>query len=137
MCGGTLLISPCSRVGHVFRRHSPYSFPGGADNIIQKNTRRVIDVWTDEFKAYFYKIIPGIRETPPGQLAQRKELRHSLKCRSFRWFLENVYPEAPVPYDTFHLGQIKNDHAQVCLDNMDNNKAYPGVYECQNQGKPA
>ena len=40
-CGGTLLIATCSHVGHVFRKATPYSFPGGTSQIINKNNRRL------------------------------------------------------------------------------------------------
>lgn len=49
MCGGELVIIPCSHVGHVFRSVSPYSWPGGVSHIISKNRLRTAYVWLDEY----------------------------------------------------------------------------------------
>ena len=55
-----MFIVTCSRVGHVFRKTSPYSWPGGVARIINHNTQRIVEVWMDEYKDFFYKINPGI-----------------------------------------------------------------------------
>ena len=44
MCGGVLLISTCSHVGHVFRKSTPYSFPGGTSKIVNHNNARLAEV---------------------------------------------------------------------------------------------
>ena len=54
-----MFIVTCSRVGHVFRKTSPYSWPGGVARIINHNTQRIVEVWMDEYKDFFYKINPG------------------------------------------------------------------------------
>lgn len=61
MCGGNLLIVPCSHVGHVFRKATPYTFPGGTGAIINRNNMRLADVWLDEWQEFYYKINVGTR----------------------------------------------------------------------------
>ena len=58
-CGGTLLIVTCSHVGHVFRKATPYTFPGGTGRIINHNNARLADVWMDDWRDFFYRISPG------------------------------------------------------------------------------
>ena len=44
MCGGELELIPCSRVGHIFRKRQPYTFPGGVDQILVNNNMRLAEV---------------------------------------------------------------------------------------------
>lgn len=59
-----------------------------------------------------------------GNVSDRVMLRKQLQCKSFRWYLENIYPESPMPLDYHYLGDIKNtdldsDKTQsFCLDTM-------------------
>ena len=60
MCGGRLVDAPCSRIGHIYRKFVPYTIPvSGGPNY---NFKRVIEVWMDEYKEYFYKRRPSVRD---------------------------------------------------------------------------
>ena len=56
MCGGTLEIVPCSHVGHIFRKRSPYKWRTGV-NVLKRNSIRLAEVWLDEYKQYYYERI--------------------------------------------------------------------------------
>ncbi|XP_043222091.1 polypeptide N-acetylgalactosaminyltransferase 5-like isoform X2 [Amphibalanus amphitrite] len=118
MCGGTLEIAPCSHVGHIFRKSTPYSFPGGTSRIVNHNNARLAEVWLDDWKEFYFSINPGARNVEMGDVSDRQELRNRLQCKSFRWYLENVYPESQMPLDYYYLGEIRNVDTQQCLDTM-------------------
>ncbi|XP_001989024.2 polypeptide N-acetylgalactosaminyltransferase 5 isoform X1 [Drosophila grimshawi] len=117
-CGGILEIIPCSHVGHVFRDKSPYTFPGGVAKIVLHNAARVAEVWLDEWRDFYYAMSTGARKASAGDVSDRKSLRDRLQCKSFRWYLENVYPESLMPLDYYYLGEIRNSETETCLDTM-------------------
>jgi len=133
-CGGRMEIIPCSRVGHVFRNRHPYKFPGGSMNVFQKNTRRAAEVWMDEYKRYYYAAVPYARNSPYGDISDRILLRKQLKCKPFKWYVENVYPELKIPTDdTLSYGSIKQNNK--CIDTLGHGEGQTvGFYECHGQG---
>uniref|UniRef100_A0A8C6Y6V2 Polypeptide N-acetylgalactosaminyltransferase n=1 Tax=Naja naja TaxID=35670 RepID=A0A8C6Y6V2_NAJNA len=119
MCGGSLEIIPCSRVGHVFRKKHPYIFPEGNANTYIKNTKRTAEVWMDEYKQYYYAARPAAQGRPYGDIQSRMELRKTLKCHTFKWYLENVYPELRIPEESlYQTGMIRQ--RQRCLESQKN-----------------
>ncbi|XP_072389962.1 polypeptide N-acetylgalactosaminyltransferase 5 isoform X1 [Diabrotica undecimpunctata] len=134
-CGGILEIIPCSHVGHVFRDKSPYTFPGGVTKIVLHNAARVAEVWMDEWRDFYYAMNPGARNVPVGDISARKDLREKLHCKSFRWYLENIYPESQMPLDYYYLGDIRNVETRNCLDTMGRKSGENlGMTYCHNLG---
>ncbi|XP_058048614.1 N-acetylgalactosaminyltransferase 7 isoform X6 [Ahaetulla prasina] len=92
-CGGKLLFVPCSRVGHIYRLQGwqgnpPPAYVGSSPTL--KNYVRVVEVWWDEFKDYFYASRPETKALAYGDISDLKKFREDHKCKSFKWFMEEI-----------------------------------------------
>ncbi|KAH8234309.1 hypothetical protein KR038_007247 [Drosophila bunnanda] len=137
MCGGTLEIVPCSHVGHIFRKRSPYKWRSGV-NVLRKNSVRLAEVWMDEYSQYYYHRI-GNDKGDWGDVTDRKELRKNLNCKSFKWYLDTIYPELFIPGDSVAHGEIRNlgYGGRTCMDapaGKKHQKKAVGTYPCHRQG---
>ncbi|XP_042783080.1 inactive polypeptide N-acetylgalactosaminyltransferase-like protein 5 isoform X1 [Panthera leo] len=91
MCGGQLFVLPCSRVGHISKQRFPNQ-PEFAEAMTY-NSLRLAHVWLDEYKEQFFLRRPGLKSVAYGNISERVELRKRLGCKSFQWYLDNVFPE--------------------------------------------
>lgn len=144
MCGGTLEIVPCSHVGHIFRKRSPYKWRTGV-NVLKKNSVRLAEVifykvsslnyfgirqifilnhfwslklylaikllfffaqvWLDDYAKYYYQRV-GNDKGDFGDISSRVALREKLGCKSFEWYLKNIYPELFIPGESVAHGEV-------------------------------
>ncbi|XP_078615828.1 polypeptide N-acetylgalactosaminyltransferase 4-like [Branchiostoma floridae x Branchiostoma japonicum] len=133
-CGGTIVVLPCSHVGHVFRPTSPYS-TGDAWKKLVHNNRRMAEVWMDDYKEIYYRKHPEYRKYDMGDVTQRKLLRKGLHCRDFSWYLSHVFPTLYVPdIRPIAHGQISNEQTGLCLDVIKAEKEPAGVFPCHGKG---
>ncbi len=47
----------------------------------------------DDYKRYFYMFRPDLIGKDYGDISSRLAIRDKLNCESFKWYMENVYPE--------------------------------------------
>lgn len=134
MCGGKLLIHPCSHVGHIFRDYHPYSFQGKDTHGL--NTLRTVLVWMDSvYHKYFFMYRSDLEGKKIGDLKSRFQLKRNLKCKSFKWYLQHVFKGKKFIYDqnVRGYGYFKNPVSNLCLDilNHDEEKTSNlGVFPC-------
>ncbi|VDD74160.1 unnamed protein product [Mesocestoides corti] len=134
-CGGELLIIPCSRVGHVFRKVSPYSWPGGVTHVLHRNRVRTARVWLDEYIELPFALDPSLRSFQYGDIAERLALRRRLKCKSFSWYLTNIFPESNIRLHIKRLGRIRNPIHEVCFDTGGARRGHAiGAAACHGEG---
>ncbi|KAK6165372.1 hypothetical protein SNE40_022312 [Patella caerulea] len=132
MCGGRLEIMPCSHVGHVFRDNLPYKY---TSDDVQINTVRMVEVWLDEYKQFYYERGRRRKKFDIGDVSDRINLRERLQCKSFEWYLDNVYPDVFRPAKAIKRGQIRNNLTRLCIESKGRKSGKPVTLQrCSGQG---
>ncbi|XP_054626360.1 polypeptide N-acetylgalactosaminyltransferase 18 isoform X1 [Dunckerocampus dactyliophorus] len=131
-CGGSVEVLPCARIAHIERAHKPYT--EDLTSHVRRNALRVAEVWMDEFKSHVYMAWNVPQEDSGidiGDISERKALRKRLQCKTFRWYLVNIYPEMRMYTETIAYGIMKNSlKSDLCLDQGPDNDNIPILYLC-------
>ncbi|XP_071382813.1 probable polypeptide N-acetylgalactosaminyltransferase 8 isoform X1 [Centroberyx affinis] len=149
-CGGTVEVVPCSKIAHIERNHKPYM--PDLSQAMKRNALRVAEIWMDEYKHNVnlaWNVPFKDHGIDIGDVTERKKLREKLKCKPFKWYLENVYPmldswENIVAYGGVSLEFIycrvcvvemmKNINADMCIDQGPVPGHTPIAYQCYYYG---
>ncbi|XP_008521812.2 inactive polypeptide N-acetylgalactosaminyltransferase-like protein 5 [Equus przewalskii] len=91
MCGGQLFVLPCSRVGHIDKQRIENKRE--YLKAMTYNNLRMVHVWLDEHKEQVFLRRPSLKSVAYGNISERVELRKRLGCKSFQWYLDNIFPE--------------------------------------------
>ncbi|XP_046890950.1 polypeptide N-acetylgalactosaminyltransferase 18-like [Hypomesus transpacificus] len=131
-CGGSVEVLPCSRIAHIERAHKPYT--DHLTSHVRRNALRAAEVWMDEYKNHVYmawNVPPQNSGIDIGDVSERRALRSRLGCRSFRWFLTNIYPEMRTYSGTVAYGVLKNSlRSDLCVDQGPESDNIPIMYLC-------
>uniref|UniRef100_A0A673ICG4 Polypeptide N-acetylgalactosaminyltransferase n=1 Tax=Sinocyclocheilus rhinocerous TaxID=307959 RepID=A0A673ICG4_9TELE len=137
LCGGSIEVVPCSKIAHIERAHKPYSLDLSRPMI--RNALRVAEIWLDEYKSNVniaWNLPLKNHGIDIGDVTERKQLREKLKCKPFKWYLENVYPlldgwEDIISYGAVSNKDLKNDiQERYCIDQGEVPGSVPILYEC-------
>uniref|UniRef100_A0A8C3GAH3 Polypeptide N-acetylgalactosaminyltransferase 8 n=1 Tax=Cyclopterus lumpus TaxID=8103 RepID=A0A8C3GAH3_CYCLU len=116
-CGGSIEVVPCSKIAHIERAHKPYM--PDLSEAMKRNALRVAEVWMDEYKHNVnlaWNLPFENHGIDIGDISERKSLRERLKCKPFKWYLENVYPKLDHWDNILAYGGLKNLDTDMCLD---------------------
>lgn len=59
----------------------------------------------DEYAKYYYQRI-GNDKGDYGDVTERRKLRERLGCKSFKWYLDTVFPEMFIPGEAIANGEV-------------------------------
>lgn len=138
LCGGSIYVLPCSRIGHIFRTDKYWKgqvYYVDFNDII-RNKRRVAEVWLDEYKIITDLTITKLRTNSTlGDLSNPISIKQKLRCKPFKWFLDNVFPELYVPnINSTSKGSLINPNSNTCLDTLQQlQNGIVGIYPCHGE----
>lgn len=93
----------------------------------------------DDYKRFFYMHRADLKGSNIGDLSERKAIVDRLQCKSFKWFLETVYPHKFIMDEqSIAWGRMRASHGRktVCIDHLQKDMAHKltsyvlGEYPC-------
>nr|XP_061792813.1 probable polypeptide N-acetylgalactosaminyltransferase 8 [Nerophis lumbriciformis] len=135
LCGGSVEVIPCSKIAHIERSRKPY-LPD-LSVTMKRNALRVAEVWMDEFKLNVRIAwnLPLNHSLDIGDVSERKALRERLKCKPFKWYLDNVYPMLDPLTELVAYGALINQlKPDMCIDQGPVPGSTPILYPCHYYG---
>ena len=119
MCGGTMEVTPCSNIGHIYREFDRFGvdrqLKTNIGKILDRNDARVADVWMDDYKELFFKYRHMKKDDLGPGIEDRHKLREKLQCKSFEWFLKEVCRDLYVPDEDTEIGKFLSVHSSSCI----------------------
>merc|ERR1712194_387469 len=90
-CGGSIIVVPCSRIGHLFRDPEYRPYDVDIPQVVE-NYAKVARVWLEPpYLEAFYKVKPEARAMAlDDPLKKARSNFKKLKCKSMKWYVENV-----------------------------------------------
>ena len=122
MCHGSILICPCSHVGHVFKPSASYQTPGDSE-FISRTLRNAADVWMDEYTDLYYRTtgnFVALTKFDIQNTLMRKQRRIANNCNSFQWYLKSIATDVTIfepeeNKDVVYFGRLINIRYFQCL----------------------
>ncbi|XP_077363760.1 polypeptide N-acetylgalactosaminyltransferase 15-like [Festucalex cinctus] len=130
LCGGSMEVVPCSRVAHL-DHHLPRLPSRFQDQEqLERNKIRIADTWMDSYRNIFYRrdtLAHFIRQSERPNITERLQLKMTLGCRDFHWYLTTIHPQLYIPQDRPGLsGELYNVAVGGCVDHIPGQGAHLG-----------
>ena len=138
-CGGTLELLPCARIGHVFGGMRNPNKCGWSShrNVGAVNKWRAIEVWMGpKHKEIMKEFLPRPSDDMIGDLSNMIKIRDGLQCKSFDWFLTEVYPECwmNMMEHALYKGNLMSEKyraSNLCVHQPGGRGALKGLADCK------
>lgn len=76
-------------------------------------------MWWDEYKDYFYASRPETLTLAYGDISPLKKFREEHRCKSFKWFMEEVAYDIPIHYPlppkNVEWGEVRSSHLSASI----------------------